>query len=178
MSRIGIKPIEVPSGVKIEENGDELKVSGSKGNLSIHILPGISLELKDNKIFVNRKNDSKDLRAKHGLVRSLIANMVQGVLEGYEKKLEIIGVGYRAKVEGKKLILSLGFSHPVEYPFPEGIDIKVEANTQISVFGIDKQVVGQTAADIRAFYPPEPYKGKGIRYAGEFVRRKVGKAIA
>lgn len=178
MSRIGMKSIEIPAGVKIEQEGTLVQVTGSKGTLSLSLLQGITLETNDNVLSVKRENDTRDLRAKHGLTRSLIANMVQGVVNGYEKKLEIVGVGYRAKIEGKKLVLALGFSHPVVYPFPEGITIDVEANTKITVTGIDKQLVGQSAADIRAFYPPEPYKGKGIRYSGEFVRRKAGKAIA
>lgn len=178
MSRVGMKSVEIPSGIKIEKDGEKISVSGPKGELSLFILPGISWEINENQLIVSRDNDDRDLRAKHGLIRSLIANMIQGVSTGYDKKLEIIGVGYRGKVEGKKLVLSLGFSHAVEYPFPSGIDITVEANTKITVSGIDKQKVGQTAADIRAFYPPEPYKGKGIRYEGEFVRRKAGKAIA
>ena len=178
MSRIGTKPVEILSGIKTQLDGNKLTISGPKGELFLEILPGISLEIDEKTIVVSRDNDSSDLRAKHGLTRSLIANMMEGVSKGYEKRLEIVGVGYRGKIEGNKLVLTIGFSHPAVYPFPEGINVNVEANTQIIVSGIDKQLVGQAAADIRAFYPPEPYKGKGIRYTGEFVRRKAGKAIA
>ena len=158
--------------------GTESVVKGPKGELRQHVPAGLSYELKDGELEITRPDDDKDLRAMHGLVRALIANQVHGVTEGFEKQLEIIGVGYRAAVKGKVLDLQLQFSHPVEYPIPEGITITCPDNTHITVAGIDKQVVGQVAAEIRAYRKPEPYKGKGIRYVGEYVVRKAGKAAA
>jgi len=178
MSRIGRKPINIPKEVKVEINNDLISIQGPKGVLTQRIPERISLELKDNQLFVKRKSDDKLSKSLHGLTRSLIFNMVKGVTEGYSKELEIVGMGYRAELKGNHLVLYLGFSHPVNFPIPTGIKIEVPKPTQIKVSGIDKQLVGQTAAKIRDIYPPEPYKGKGIRYLGEVVRKKVGKAAA
>ncbi len=176
MSRIGKSPIPVPSGVTIKIDGNTSIVKGPKGEHKQHIPGGLTFEEKDGLLTIDRPNDSKPVRAAHGLVRALIANQVTGVTEGFEKKLEIIGVGYRAAVKGKILDLQLQFSHPVEYPIPADIEIACPDNTHINVSGVDKQRVGQVAAEIRAYRKPEPYKGKGIRYVGEMVIRKAGKA--
>lgn len=180
MSRIGKKPVSVPAGVTVEVKGSFLSVKGPKGELTIPLLPEVSVKVEGTSVVVERKNDERAARARHGLVRQLVANMVEGVSKGYVKKLEIIGVGYKAQAKGKSVTLNLGFSHPVEFKAPEGIDIQNDAeNKQIlTIMGIDKATVGQVAADIRSYRPPEPYKGKGIRYVGEFVPRKVGKAAA
>ncbi len=179
MSRIGKKSIGIPSGVTVTVSGSTVVAKGPKGELSLNTLPEVSVEIKDNEITVSRINDEKQSRARHGLTRSLISNMVDGVGKGYEKKLEIIGVGYKAQGKGKAVSLSLGFSHPVEYKVPDGAEVQNDPeNKQILVIsGADKQLVGQVAADIRAFRPPEPYKGKGVRYVDEYVQRKVGKAV-
>ena len=176
MSRIGKNPIPIPSGVTVKIDGNTSVVKGPKGEHTQHIPEGLTFEEKDGLLTVNRPDDSKTVRAKHGLVRSLIANQIHGVTEGFEKKLEIIGVGYRAAVKGNVLDLQLQFSHPVEYSIPEGITITCSDATHITVAGIDKQRVGQVAAEIRSYRKPEPYKGKGIRYVGEYVVRKAGKA--
>ena len=176
MSRIGKNPIPIPSGVTIKVEGNTSVVKGPKGEHRQHVPEGLTYEEKDGMLTVSRPNDAKPVRAKHGLVRALIANQVHGVTEGFEKKLEIIGVGYRAAVKGKVLDLQLQFSHPVEYPIPAGITITCPDATHITIAGIDKQQVGQVAAEIRAYRKPEPYKGKGIRYEGEYVVRKAGKA--
>jgi large subunit ribosomal protein L6 len=176
MSRIGKNPIPIPSGVTIKVEGNTSVVKGPKGEHRQHVPEGLTYEEKDGMLTVNRPNDAKPVRAKHGLVRALIANQVHGVTEGFEKKLEIIGVGYRAIVKGKVLDLQLQFSHPVEYPIPDDITINCPDNTHITVAGVDKQRVGQVAAEIRSYRKPEPYKGKGIRYVGEYVVRKAGKA--
>ncbi|MDL1970067.1 MAG: 50S ribosomal protein L6 [Candidatus Desulfofervidaceae bacterium] len=176
MSRIGKKPINIPDKVEVTIADGLVRVKGPKGELQREILPRVKVEKDGNVIKVLRENDSKQARAFHGLMRQLIANMVTGVTEGFKKVLVIEGLGYRAKLEGKKLELSLGFSHPVEYEPPTGININVEGNNKIIVEGIDKELVGQIAAIIRRFRPPEPYKGKGIRYIDEQVRRKAGKA--
>ena len=176
MSRIGKNPIPIPSGVTVKIDGDTSVVKGPKGEHRQQIPEGLTFEENDGQLTVSRPDDSKPVRAKHGLVRALIANQVHGVTEGFEKQLEIIGVGYRAAVKGKVLDLQLQFSHPVEYPIPEDITITCPDNTHITVAGIDKQRVGQIAAEIRAYRKPEPYKGKGIRYVGEYVVRKAGKA--
>lgn len=178
MSRIGLQPIDVPKGVKIAVADDRLTVEGPKGKVTERILEGIEVEVGDQEIKVKRTSETRDLRAKHGLVRSLLANAVQGVSEGFTKNLEIVGVGYRAEVKGKELHLALGFSHPVVYPIPEGIEVQVEKNTNLSVTGANRQRVGQVAAELRGLRPPDPYKGKGVRYAGERLRLKVGKAGA
>lgn len=179
MSRIGKKPIGIPSGTTVTVTDGTVVIKGSKGELSLKLLPEVSIEVKEDKIVVSRINDEKESRARHGLMRSLISNMVDGVGKGYEKKLEIIGVGYKAQGKGKAVSLSLGFSHPVEYKAPDGIDVQNDPNNKqiLIISGIDKQLVGQAAADIRSFRPPEPYKGKGVRYVDEYVQRKVGKAV-
>lgn len=178
MSRIGKIPIPVPSGVEVKLGGGSIEIKGPKGSLSRVIPPRVSVTAEDGNIVVKRPNDEKASRAMHGLARALIQNMVTGVEKGFTRGLEIQGVGYRAAVDGKSLKLELGYSHPILYPFPEGIDIRVEKNVQITIEGIDKERVGQTAAEIRAFRKPEPYKGKGVRYAGEVIRLKVGKKNA
>jgi large subunit ribosomal protein L6 len=175
MSRIGRKPISVPDGVQIDVGTGRVSVKGPKGELSQHVSPEMKVEQEDGTLTVTRPTDRGEHRALHGLTRSLIANMVEGVTDGFERRLEIQGVGYRAALRGRTLELSLGFSHPVAIEAPEGIDFEVPQPTEIVVRGIDKQQVGQVAADIRKRRPPEPYKGKGIRYRGEQVTRKVGK---
>ena len=175
MSRIGRKPVNVPEGVTVDAGTGLVTVKGPKGELSQHISRDMKIEQDEGVLTVARPTDRGEHRALHGLTRSLIANMVEGVTEGYEKRLEIQGVGYRARLQGKALELSVGYSHPVPVPAPDGIEFEVPQPTQIVVRGIDKQLVGEIAARIRRVRPPEPYKGKGIRYAGEHVRRKVGK---
>ena len=176
MSRIGNSPIPIPSGVTVKIDGNTSVVKGPKGEHTQHIPEGLGFEEKDGVLTISRPNESKTVKARHGLVRALVANQIVGVTEGFVKKLEIIGVGYRAAVKGKVLDLQLQFSHPVEYPIPAGIAINCPDNTHIDVSGVDKQQVGQVAAEIRAYRKPEPYKGKGIRYVGEEVLRKAGKA--
>ena len=178
MSRIGKAPVALPSGVTLEVARGEMQVKGPKGALARPIPEGIELAVADGTATLTRPDDAKPSRARHGLARALLANMVTGVTEGFAKVLEIQGVGYRADTSGKKLNLNLGFSHPVEVEIPDGLKVSVENNTLVKIEGIDKELVGQFAADVRAFRPPEPYKGKGIRYQGEHVRRKVGKAGA
>jgi large subunit ribosomal protein L6 len=175
MSRIGRKPVPVPDAVTVEIAPGSIAVKGPKGELSQAFSPDLKVEQGDGAVTVSRPTDRGEHRALHGLTRSLIANMVEGVTEGFEKRLEIQGVGYRAALKGKKLELALGFSHPVAIEAPEGIDFEVPQPTEVIVKGIDKQLVGQVAADIRKRRPPEPYKGKGIRYKDEQVLRKVGK---
>ncbi|MDP8216066.1 MAG: 50S ribosomal protein L6 [Candidatus Kaelpia imicola] len=176
MSRIGKKPISINAKVKVRIENSITYVEGSKGKLESPIPEGIIVEVGENQIVVKRSSGEKRFRALHGLTRSLVNNMVTGVTEGFQKELEIIGVGYKAQVQGKKLSLQIGKSHPVEYSIPDGISIEIPKPTVIIVKGIDKQFVGEVAAEIRAYYPPEPYKGKGIRYKGEYVRKKAGKA--
>jgi large subunit ribosomal protein L6 len=178
VSRIGKKPISLPAGVKVTVDGNTVTVQGSKGTLIQTLPEGITINQEDNQLLVQRADDSKQQRAFHGLTRALIANMVEGVTNGFEKKLELVGVGYRAQMQGKKLVISIGFSHPVEIDSPEGIEFEVPAPTRITIRGIDKQLVGNTAAHIRAIRKPEPYKGKGIKYENEYIRRKAGKAGA
>jgi large subunit ribosomal protein L6 len=175
MSRIGNKPVQIPDGVTVSIGPGRVTVNGPKGELTQTIDPDMTVELSDGVLTVKRPTDRGPHRALHGLTRSLIANMVEGVTNGFEKRLAIQGVGYRAKPQGKGLELSLGFSHPVTVPAPEGIEFEVPQPTEIIVRGIDKQLVGEIAAQIRRHRPPEPYKGKGVRYADEHVRRKVGK---
>jgi large subunit ribosomal protein L6 len=175
VSRIGKQPIPLPDGVDVSIEPELVRVKGPKGELEERVVRDISVEQEDGQLVVKRPTDRGDHRALHGLTRSLVANMVQGVTEGFEKRLEIQGVGYRAQLQGKKLVLSLGFSHPVEIQAPDGIEFEVPQPTQIVVRGISKQQVGEVAANIRKRRPPEPYKGKGIRYEGEYVARKVGK---
>lgn len=176
MSRIGKVPIEVPSGVEVHLEGDTIRVKGPKGTLERQLPSEMQVSIEDGRIVVNRPSDEKEHRSLHGLTRTLIANMVEGVTKGFEKRLEIHGVGYRAAKQGNKLVLSMGFSHPVEFETPPNMEIEVPAPTRITVRGIDKEKVGQLAAEIRAVRKPEPYLGKGIRYEGEYVRRKAGKA--
>lgn len=178
MSRVGRKPIELAANTKVEIKGNLVTVKGPKGQLQRALHPRMQVKLKDNRIEVTRPSDSKWHKSLHGLTRNLIFNMVQGVNEGFSKELEIRGVGFRAQICDKALVLQLGFSHPVNFNIPEGITIELPKPTQIIIKGIDKEQVGQTAANIRSFYKPEPYKGKGIRYKDEYVRRKVGKAVA
>jgi len=176
MSRVGEKPIILPEGVKVQIEGNIFTVEGPKGKLTKKIPSEIKVEIKEKEVLVNRPSNTKFHKSLHGLSRSLLANMIKGVSKGFQKSLEIIGVGYKANLKGDKLILSLGFSHPIEFSVPEGIEVKVEKATQITISGADKGLVGEIASDIRALKPPEPYKGKGIRYKGEYIKRKVGKA--
>jgi large subunit ribosomal protein L6 len=177
MSRIGVKPIPVPNSVSVEIGaGNAVKVKGPKGELSQKLTHRLELIQADGEVRVVRATEEREVKALHGLTRSLLNNMVVGVTDGYTKTLEIQGVGYRAQLQGKNLVLNVGFSHPVTMTPPEGITYQVEGNNRVMVSGINKQVVGEEAARIRGVRPPEPYKGKGIRYAGEFVRRKAGKA--
>jgi large subunit ribosomal protein L6 len=176
MSRVGMAPIPIPSGVDIAVQGNDVRVKGPRGQLERSIPEEIVLEQTDGELRVSRDRETREARALHGLTRSLLANMVQGVTEGYEKRLEIHGVGYRAIKQGNDLEISVGFSHTVRKPAPPGIEFEVPAPTRISVRGIDKELVGQTAAEIRAIRKPEPYKAKGIRYEGEHIQRKGGKA--
>lgn len=176
MSRVGSVPIIIPEAVNVEIDGHHVLVKGPQGVLEADFRPEIKIEQEDGKILVKRKKEDKLSKSLHGLTRSLIANMVLGVEKGWQKKLELVGVGFRAQTSGEKLTLAVGFSHSVEINAPEGIKFTVEDNTKITVVGIDKELVGQVAAKIRAVRRPEPYKGKGIRYAGEYIRRKAGKA--
>lgn len=178
MSRIGKKPVPIPAGVTVAVDGSTVRVKGPKGELARTFRPEMRIRVDDGQVVVERSADNKTQRALHGLTRALIANMVQGAAAGYRKTLEIVGVGYRAEKKGKVLVLNVGYSHPVEYPEPEGITISTPAPTTVVVEGIDKEKVGQVAAEIRSVRPPEPYKGKGIRYQDEQVRRKAGKAGA
>ncbi|MBA2873133.1 large subunit ribosomal protein L6 [Anoxybacillus calidus] len=175
MSRVGKKPLEIPAGVTVTVNGNTVTVKGPKGELTRTFHPDMTIKLEDNVLTVSRPSDEKEHRALHGTTRSLLANMIEGVSKGYEKGLELIGVGYRASKQGKKLVLNVGYSHPVEIEPEEGLEIEVPSQTKIIVKGADKQRVGELAANIRAVRAPEPYKGKGIRYEGEVVRRKEGK---
>jgi large subunit ribosomal protein L6 len=176
MSRIGRMPVVVPSGVDVTIDGRKVQVKGPKGELRLEIAPPIEVTQADGTINVTRPSDEGEIRALHGLSRSLIANMVTGVTEGYSKTMEIVGVGYRVQAKGKDLEFALGYSHPVPVPAPDGITFRVETPTRFVVEGIDKQQVGEVAANIRKLRKPDPYKGKGVRYQGEQIRRKVGKA--
>lgn len=175
MSRIGKLPIVIPSGVKVSLKNSVINVEGPKGKLSREIMDGVSIEMIDNKIMVNRVDETKNSRSAHGLTRTLINNMVTGVTNGFEKVLEITGVGYRAEAKGNTLNLTLGYSHPINFLLPQGINVEVEKMTKIFLKGTDKELIGQTAAKIRSFRAPEPYKGKGIKYVGESILRKAGK---
>jgi large subunit ribosomal protein L6 len=175
MSRIGKKPIEIPEGVTVDVKPGRVTVKGPKGELSEAVSPEMRIEQSDGVLTVKRPTDRGEHRALHGLTRSLIANMVEGVTQGFERRLEIQGVGYRARLQGNDLELAVGYSHPVRLPAPEGVEFEVPRPTEVVVRGIDKQLVGETAAQVRKARPPEPYKGKGVRYADEHVRRKVGK---
>ncbi len=176
MSRVGKMPIVLPKGVEVRIEGSTVTVKGPKGELSRDVVPEVRLELKDGQLLVSRDSDQPRHRAMHGLTRSLLANMVAGVSDGFAKTLEMQGVGYRAQMQGRDLVLAVGYSHPVQVPPPPGIEFDVEGTSRITVRGINKELVGQVAADVRKIRPPEPYKGKGIRYLGEYVRRKAGKA--
>ncbi|HPG26744.1 MAG: 50S ribosomal protein L6 [Spirochaetaceae bacterium] len=176
MSRIGNRPIDIPSGVNVDVSGGQLRVKGPKGELAAPIPEGIKASVVDGSLAFERPDDSKPARARHGLARALANNMVVGVSEGFVRRLEIEGVGYRADVQGNTLNLLLGFSHPVKMAIPDGLKVSVEANTKVSIEGTNREVVGQFAADVRRLRPPEPYKGKGVRYSDERIRRKVGKA--
>ncbi|MGX6979206.1 50S ribosomal protein L6 [Vagococcus elongatus] len=175
MSRIGKKPINVPAGVTVTQNGEKVTVKGPNGELTREFVANIAIKIEENEITLTRENDEKESRSLHGTMRSNLDNMITGVSKGFEKQLELIGVGYRAQMQGKKLVLNVGYSHPVEFESPEGITIEVPTNTQVIVKGANKEHVGELAANIRGVRPPEPYKGKGIRYVGEYVRRKEGK---
>lgn len=176
MSRIGKRPINLPDKVTVAIDGQNVAVKGPKGELSRVLPKEVTVEQEDNAVVVKRINESRVARSRHGLSRTLVANMVEGVSKGFERRLQIQGVGYRAQVQGRNLTLNVGYSQPVEIVPPEGVQVAVEKNTEVIVSGINKELVGNTAARIRAVRPPEPYKGKGIRYAGEMVRRKAGKA--
>ncbi|MBE8876392.1 50S ribosomal protein L6 [Enterococcus faecalis] len=175
MSRIGNKVVVLPAGVEIKQDGNNITVKGPKGELTREFSSDIKMNIEGNEVTFTRPNDSKEMKTIHGTTRANFNNMVVGVSEGFQKALELIGVGYRVQVQGNKLTLNVGYSHPVEMTAPEGVTFEVPANTQVIVKGINKEVVGELAANIRGVRPPEPYKGKGIRYVGEFVRRKEGK---
>lgn len=176
MSRIGNKPIALPKGVSFDAAGERVQVKGPKGALGCSVVSGISIHQDAGAIHVRRSGDTPQDRADHGLMWALVRNMVHGVSKGFERRLEIVGIGYKAETRGSKVVLSLGYSHPVEYPFPEGISITVEKNSKMVVSGIDKERVGQVASELRSFRPPDSYKGKGVRYEGEHVRIKAGKS--
>jgi large subunit ribosomal protein L6 len=178
MSRIGKLPIPIPDAVHVEVSDHTVTVKGPKGTLSLTAHSAIDVQVKDRQVVCGRPSDQKFHKALHGLTRSLIANMVEGVTKGFERKLELVGVGYRAAVQGQNLSLALGYSHPIIYPVPPGIRIEVKDQTQLTVSGTDKQLVGAVAAKLRSFRPPEPYKGKGVKYAEERIRRKAGKTGA
>ena len=177
MSRIGKQPIAIPPKVKVEVKGQSVSVEGPKGRLNWQLPRNTTAKVDNGKIVVARKGEDAQAKALHGLSRALLNNMVRGVTEGFVKKLEIQGVGFKAAVQGKNVNLSLGYSHPIVYPLPDQIKVTVEENTKLTVEGPDRQVVGQVAAELRGFYPPEPYKGKGVRYVGEHVVRKEGKTV-
>lgn len=175
MSRIGQKPVPIPSGVKVQVEGGLVRVQGPKGTLTQPIPLGLRAAVDGGKVLIARQGDDRRVRALHGLARALVANMVAGVTEGFQKKLEIVGIGYRAQPQGRNLQLSLGYSHPVVFPLPEGITAEVDKQTLITLRGADKALLGETAARLRTLRKPDPYKGKGIKYADEVIRRKVGK---
>lgn len=177
MSRIGNKPIPLPKGVEVKKEGDNVTVKGPKGTLTTPVVPGIDVKVENNVVSFSRGDNENKSRAFHGLMRALVASNVRGVTEGYKKELDIVGVGFRAEVKGKEVVFQLGYSHPVRFPIPKGIEIAIDGKTgHITVSGIDKQKVGQTAAEIRGLREPDPYKGKGIKYSDEVIRRKAGKA--
>ena len=177
MSRIGKQPIAIPSTVKVKVNGQQVLVEGPKGKLNWQLPARTNLKVEDGKLIVGRDGDDAQAKALHGLSRALVNNMVRGVTDGFMKKLEIQGVGFKAAVQGKMVNMSLGYSHPINYPIPDQITVTVDENTKITIQGPDRQIVGQVAAELRSFYPPEPYKGKGIRYSDERVIRKEGKTV-
>ena len=177
MSRIGKKEIPLPKGVEVKKDGRAVMVKGPKGTLTTPLVEGIDVEVKNNVVQFTRSDEEKKTRAFHGLMRALVASNVKGVTEGFKKELDIVGVGYRAEVKGKEVVFQLGYSHPIRFAIPKGIDIAIDGKTgHITVSGIDKQLVGQTAAEIRGLREPDPYKGKGIKYTDEVIRRKAGKA--
>jgi len=175
MSRIGKKPIEIPSGVEVTVKAEAIAVKGPKGTLETPVHPKVEYKVEDGKVFVTRVDDSRLARGQHGLRRTLLSNCIEGVTKGFEKGLEVVGVGYKVNLQGKKLVLNVGFSHPVEFEMPAGLEAKVEGN-KVTIIGADKQAVGEIAAQIRRVRPPEPYKGKGIKYVDEQIRRKAGKS--
>jgi large subunit ribosomal protein L6 len=175
MSRVGKKPIPIPQGVKIQLDGMTVRAEGPKGKLSQVVPAGLTPRVADGTLVIERNDEDRRVRALHGLARALVANMVTGVTTGFERRLEIVGIGYRAQMQGKSIQLALGYSHPVLFPLPDGVTAEIDRQTAITLRGPDKAVLGQTAAKLRALRKPDPYKGKGIRYAGEAVRRKVGK---
>jgi large subunit ribosomal protein L6 len=177
MSRIGKQPVVIPPKVKVDVKGDKVNVEGPKGKLAFQLPRRTAAKVEGTNVFVSRQGEDAEAKALHGLSRAILNNMVKGVSEGFVKKLEIQGVGFKAAVQGKAITLNLGYSHPINYPIPDQIKVTVEENTKITVEGPDKQTVGRVAAEIRSFYPPEPYKGKGVRYAGEHVKRKEGKTV-
>ena len=175
MSRIGKKPINIPKGVTVTLNGNNIKVKGPKGELESRFHPNMSIDIKDDVLTVTRPNDQKENKALHGLTRALIQNMIVGVTDSYQKTLDIVGVGYRAELKGKNLLLNIGYSHPIYFMPPDGVSLQAPTQTQIVISGIDKQLVGMVAAKIRSIRKPEPYKGKGIKYSDEQIQRKAGK---
>jgi large subunit ribosomal protein L6 len=175
MSRIGKKPVVIPPGVQVHVEGSLVRVEGPKGKLAEPMPPGLRAAVADGHVMITREGDDRKVRALHGLARALVANMVAGVKEGFQKKLEIVGIGYRAQLQGRNMQLSLGFSHPVIFPLPEGITAEIDKQTQITLRGAHKALLGETAAKLRALRKPDPYKGKGIKYVDEVIRRKVGK---
>ena len=175
MSRIGRKPVSIPPGVKVNLDGAVVRAEGPKGKLMQPVPAGLSAKLENNQLVISRSGDDRKIRALHGLARALVANMVTGVKDGFERKLEIVGIGYRAQLQGRVITLALGYSHPVLFPLPEGVTAEIEGQVSITLRGADKAVLGQTAAKLRALRKPDPYKGKGIKYADEVIRRKVGK---
>jgi large subunit ribosomal protein L6 len=175
MSRIGRKPVSIPQGVKVNIDGAVVRAEGPKGKLMQPVPAGLSAKLENDQLVISRSGEDRKIRALHGLARALVANMVTGVKDGFERKLEIVGIGYRAQLQGRAIQLALGYSHPVIFPLPEGVTAEIDRQVSITLRGADKAVLGQTAAKLRALREPDPYKGKGIRYANEVVRRKVGK---
>ena len=178
MSRIGKQPVPIPAGVNVDIQGSDVNIKGPKGALAITVRPELDVKIEGNEVqvSVNGSGAAREARAFHGMTRALLRNMVTGVTEGFQKKLEIVGVGWNAQAQAKQVVLNIGFCHPVEIPLPDGVSVECPNPTAMTISGADRQAVGQVAADIRAVRPPEPYKGKGIRYLGEYVRRKVGKA--
>src|SRR5262245_63098087 len=175
MSRIGRKPVSIPQGVKVQIDGAIVRAEGPKGKLTQPVPAGLSAKLEGNQLVISRSGDDRKIRALHGLARALVANMVTGVKDGFERKLDIVGIGYRAQLQGRNLQLALGYSHPVIFPLPDGVQAEIERQVSITLKGADKALVGQVAAKLRALRKPDPYKGKGIKYAEEHIRRKVGK---
>ena len=176
MSRVGLKPVAIASGVDVSVSGGTVRVKGPKATLQTPVAPHTSVEVRDGTVLVKRMSEEKAAKAAHGLMRSVLSNMIAGVTKGFERKLDIVGVGYKAEMKGKELVLVVGYSHPVSLQIPEGLDVRLDSSTRITVAGPDRRLVGQFAANVREVRPPEPYKGKGIRYADEKIRRKVGKS--